>query len=95
MKRLTLIIISVTIFISSICNITFAQNDLKIWNEFVEAIKNDQITPDRIRTYNNLPKDMLLQWSKMFKEGKLWEANPGDTGSLQSGGEHTLYCYIC
>ncbi len=77
MKRLTLIIISVTIFISSICNITFAQNDLKIWNEFVEAIKNDQITPDRIRTYNNLPKDMLLQWSKMFKEGKLWEQIQG------------------
>lgn len=73
MKRLTLIIITVTIFISSMYNITFAQNNLKIWDEFVEAVKNNQITPERIRTYDNLPKDMFLQWSKMFKEGKLWE----------------------
>lgn len=77
-------------FISSICNITFAQNDLNIWNEFVEAVKNDQITPDRIRTYDNLPKDMLLQWSKMFKEGKLWEQIQG-TPEVHKVGEHIHY----
>jgi len=89
-KRSMLMIISVTMFISSICNIAFAQDDLKIWNEFVEAVKNDQITPDKIRTYNNLPNDMLLQWSKMFKEGKLWEQIQG-TPEVYKVGKHIHY----
>jgi hypothetical protein len=90
MRRLTLITVTVVIFVSSTCNISFAQDDLKIWNEFVEAVKNDQITPDRIRTYDNLPKDMLLQWIKMFKEGKLWEQIQG-TPEVHKVGEHIHY----
>jgi len=90
MRKLTLIIITVGIFISSAYNTGLAQDDLKIWNEFVEAVKNDQVTPDRIRTYNNLPKDMLLQWSKMFKEGKLWEQIQG-TPEVHKVGEHVHY----
>jgi len=90
MRKLTLIIIIVTIFISSTYNITFAQDDLKIWKEFVEAIKNDQITPDRIHTYDDLPKDMLLRWSKMFKEGKLWEQIQG-TPEVYKVGDHIHY----
>lgn len=76
MKSLILLFATAGLLIFWVSNITYGQDDLKIWNEFVEAVKDDQITPNRIRTYNNLPKDMLLQWGKMQVIGQL---DPGDS----------------
>ncbi len=44
------------------------QDDLAIWKEFVMAVKNGKITLDRIRPYEGLPKEVLLEQLRIFKQ---------------------------
>jgi hypothetical protein len=92
MKRAILLFSVVSLLLFCTSKVTYGQDNLKIWNEFVDAVKKGEISADKIRTYNNLPKEMLLQWAKMMKEGTLWEKIEG-TPEVYKVGNH-IHCIV-
>jgi hypothetical protein len=55
------------------------QNELKIWMEFVAALKNNVLSPDRIRLIEPMTLEMIQETLQRFREGAVWsewEAEP-------------------
>jgi hypothetical protein len=55
------------------------QNELKIWKEFVAALKNNALSPDRIRLIEPMTQDMIQETLQRFREDAVWsewEAEP-------------------
>jgi len=58
---------------------TSAQDDLAIWREFVQLLKTDTMTLDRIHPADPRTKESRLAWLRDFVKGtdwKEWEAAP-------------------
>jgi hypothetical protein len=56
-----------------------AQNELKIWEEFVAALKNNALSPDRIRLIEPMTQDMIQETLRRFRGDAVWsewEAEP-------------------
>jgi hypothetical protein len=62
-----------TVMIFSNLNFAFGQDALKIWREFVGALKNNQLTLDEIRPPDHLSRESQLQLLSSFRENAVWE----------------------
>lgn len=71
-----------TFFITSCCNLAFGQDELRIWKEFVEALRSGKITVDNIRPYEQLGdqyKPILLGFLDSARTQALppdWDTKP-------------------
>jgi hypothetical protein len=59
-------------------NFGFGQDALKIWREFVGALKNNQLTLDEIRPPEHLSRESQLQILSSFRENAVWEEWEGE-----------------
>jgi hypothetical protein len=48
------------------------QADTKIWDEFLSVLKSGNVTPDRIRPYDESLKEPILGFLKTLREGVDW-----------------------
>ncbi|MDZ7289494.1 MAG: hypothetical protein ONB44_19110 [candidate division KSB1 bacterium] len=75
-------IIAATFFIAACCKSAFGQDDLRIWKEFVDALRNGRITVDNIRPYEQLGdnfKPILLGFLDSARAQALptdWDVEP-------------------
>jgi len=79
MKKSAILLITVCLLVLVASNLANSQDELKIWKEFVTALRNNEMTLERIRPFNDAWKETLLGWLNMIKEKvpmKELEANP-------------------
>lgn len=67
MKISRILLIIVGLALLSEFNGAYAQDDLKIWKEFVAAVKDGKMTLDKIRPYEGISKEQLLKQMTDFK----------------------------
>jgi hypothetical protein len=72
MKKILLSLFIIHVLITE-GNQAFAQNDTLVWKEFVIAVKEGQITREKIRPYHELLTDAILQFLTQFREEAVWE----------------------
>lgn len=68
MKKSALLLITSGLFVLSISSFASYQNELKIWKEFLTTLRNDQMTLEKIRPFNDAWKETILGWLKQIKE---------------------------
>jgi hypothetical protein len=73
MKRLLTVIQSICLIYIFYFNYAGAQNEIKIWREFVEILKKDSITPEHIHPLSAVPKEMVMEILKGFRNNAIWE----------------------
>jgi hypothetical protein len=45
-----------------------AQDELKIWEEFINTLMKDELTLDHIRTLEGIPRETIMGWLNIVKE---------------------------
>ncbi len=73
MKRTGAIFLLLIMMAVSDLNFSFGQDSLKIWREFVGALKNNQLTLDEILPPSHLSRESQLQILSSFRENAVWE----------------------
>jgi len=68
MRRVITLLISVCLLVLVASNLANSQDELKIWKEFVTALKNNQMTLERIRPFGSALKETLMGWLNIIKE---------------------------
>jgi len=68
MKRAAKIFLTTSLIISVTFNLAGAQNEIKIWKDFVKTLMADKMTLERIRPIGGASKETLLGWLKIVKE---------------------------
>lgn len=79
MKRIFVVLIFACLVFAVTCQMARAQNELKIWKEFVAALKNNALSPDRIRLIEPMTQDMIQETLRRFRGDAVWaewEAEP-------------------
>jgi hypothetical protein len=79
MGELMLLFIGVSMMITSVFNVTYARDDIKIWEEFVLTLEKNELTLEQIRPYKGLSKETLVGFLKSMREKaswKEWRAKP-------------------
>lgn len=79
MKKFLTMVVFVSLFFAGTFQMAYAQNELKIWKEFVAALKNNALSPDRIRLIEPMTQDMIRETLQRFREDAVWpewEAEP-------------------
>ncbi|MHC4722342.1 MAG: hypothetical protein ACYS6I_06490 [Planctomycetota bacterium] len=81
MKQLTFLFTVISLSVLSMPNTTYAQNNLKVWNEFVAALQQNQITPDKVKPYPEMIsfKETLMGFIQILREKvspEQWQASP-------------------
>jgi len=66
-----LIAVSLLAFMVSIA--AYCPDDMTIWKEFVTLLKKGDITQDKIRPYDELFREPLLEFLQIIKEHAIWE----------------------
>lgn len=63
------ILISLVILILFLGNsvISYSQDELKIWKEFVTTLMNNKMTLERIQPLGSIPKETLMGWLNVIK----------------------------
>ena len=51
----------------------FGQEEMKIWDEFVHALKNKELTEDHLRPHQFIQKKSLMQVLNIFRMNAVWE----------------------
>lgn len=67
-----------------------AAADLAIWREFVAAMKDDGLAPDKVRPYDESLKTPILGWLKEMREKANW-AEWDKTPQVRRVGEHVHF----
>jgi hypothetical protein len=49
-------------------SVSFCQDELVIWKEFVTALMNEKMTLDRIRPLGSIPRETLMEWLNVIKK---------------------------
>ena len=68
MRREITLLITVCLLFLILSNLANSQDELKIWKEFVTALKNNEMTLERIRPFDDAWKETILGWLNMIKE---------------------------
>ena len=68
MRRVITLLIAVCLLVLTASNLADAQDELKIWKEFVTALMNDEMTLERIRPFASTPKETVMGWLNSIKE---------------------------
>lgn len=68
MKKSAILLITVCLLVLVTSNPADAQDELKIWKEFVTALMNNEMTLERIRPFGSIPKETLMGWLNSIKE---------------------------
>lgn len=68
MKKSALLLRTSVLFVLCISNFASNQNELKIWKEFITTLRNDQMTLEKIRPFDDAWKETILGWLKQIKE---------------------------
>lgn len=68
MKKSTVLLITVCFSVLIASRLAISQDELKIWKEFVTALKNNEMTLERIRPYEELSKETLMGFLNIIKE---------------------------
>lgn len=68
MKRTAKIFLTTSLIIIWMFSLARAQNEIKIWKDFVNTLRNDKMTLDRIRPIEGASRETLLGWLKIAKE---------------------------
>ncbi len=79
MKNFFMIFVLACLVFTSTVPMARAQNEIKIWKEFVGALKNNAVTPDRIRLIAPMTQEMIQETLKRFSDDAVWtewEAEP-------------------
>jgi hypothetical protein len=89
------------------CGAAQSRDDLRVWREFVEALKKGQVTADRVRPYPEMTsfKERVMEFLSTMREKAIWQewqATPEcyRVGShlhclipLSFDGEKATYCF--
>jgi hypothetical protein len=73
MKKTGAFFILMALVIFSNPGFAFRQDALKIWREFVSALKNDRLTLENIRPPDHLSEESQLQILSLFRANAVWE----------------------
>ncbi len=57
----------------SVWKVVRSEGSTRVWEEFVESLRKDELTPDKIRPYDDRLKETLMEYLKMIRENALWE----------------------
>lgn len=79
MKKFFVVLIFASLVFAGTYQMARAQNELKIWKEFVAALKNNALSPDRIRLIEPMTQDMIQETLRRFRGDAVWsewEAEP-------------------
>ncbi len=68
MRRAITLLVAVCLLFLILSNLANSQDELKIWKEFVTALMNNEMTLERIRPYEGLPKETFMGILNMIKE---------------------------
>ena len=73
MKRSIVFMTAVLAFFSWSFQGLYGQDEIRIWKEFVKLLKENRITPDRIRPLEFLSKESQIEALNTFRRGAVWE----------------------
>jgi len=79
MKRFFGMFVLACLILTGMSEAAPGQAELKIWMEFVAALKNNSLTPDKIRLIEPMTQDMINETLRRFRadaDWKEWEAEP-------------------
>jgi len=79
LKKFFVVLIFASLVFAGTYQMARAQNELKIWKEFVAALKNNALSPDRIRLIEPMTQDMIQETLRRFRGDAVWsewEAEP-------------------
>jgi len=68
MKKSAPLLLTSFLLVLCISNFASNQDELKIWKEFMTTLRNDQMTLEKIRPFNDAWKKTMLGWLKQIKE---------------------------
>ena len=68
MKKSVFLLITSGLLVLCISNFANDQDELKIWKEFTTTLRNDQMTLEKIRPFDDAWKETMLGWLKQIKE---------------------------
>ena len=80
MKRLIVFVTVVLASLSWSSQGLYGQDDVRIWKEFVMLLKENRITPDRIRPLEFLSKESQIQALNTFRRGAVWQERANNAG---------------
>jgi hypothetical protein len=73
MKRLILFLTAFILTTALFSNLLYAQDEIRIWKEFVVSLKRGEITPDKIRPYAEFVKPTIMEMMKKMREMAVWK----------------------
>lgn len=73
MKRIKLPFLVVTLLATSLTKATHAQDNIRIWKEFVVSLQKGEITPDNIRPYHQSLKEPMMGFLTSMRKRASWE----------------------
>jgi hypothetical protein len=79
MKKTTICFLIIIVLVTYKNNV-YGQNDTLIWKEFVELLKEGQITREKIKPYHESLTEALLDFLSTFRRNAVWEEweNPSE-----------------
>lgn len=106
MKKTTMLFITACLVVSWSIDFAYGKEEIKIWKDFVEALKNDKVTLDQIRPHLPLTKESQLEILDSFRRNAVWEEWEAEPEIIRyenhlnfliplklKGGERTTYCF--
>ena len=75
MKSITFILPVTILFLLCACGAAQSYDDLRVWREFVEALKKGQVTADKVRPYPEMAplKETLMGFLSTMREKAVWQ----------------------
>jgi len=79
MKRFIIMFVLACLVFAGTIQMARGQAEIKIWKDFVAALKNNALTSDKIRLIEPMTQEMIQETLKRFREDAVWaewEAEP-------------------